>query len=289
MQPILFYIGSFPIHTYGALGAVAFLLGAGLSLWRGKRLGMDQNRLADVIFWMAITSLLGARLVFVLQNPGTVSNLAELLDLRGGGLVFYGSFLVGIPVGFALMHRYGLPAFAVWDLFGTAFPLAHAVSRIGCFAAGCCFGAPVDPHFPLAVTFPSSTPETHGSIGGVGLPAIAPTGVPLHPAQLYEALALLLIGLITNLFYRYRRFDGQVFLLYLILYAAARTVLEMFRGDIERGWFLPELLGESLSWSQGMSGVFALLALVVFFWGARARAAKLAVGAQVQGPTGPST
>jgi phosphatidylglycerol:prolipoprotein diacylglycerol transferase len=267
MFPILFHIGSFPIHTYGALGAAAFLTGAGIALWRGTRLGMDQNRLADVIFWMAITSLLGARLVFVLQNPETVSSLGEFLDLRGGGLVFYGSFLVGLPVGFALMHRYKLAPFAVWDLFGTAFPIAHAISRVGCYAAGCCYGSPTDPGFPWAITYPHDHP-------------LAPSGVPVHPVQLYEAAALLGIGLLTNLFYPYRRFDGQVFLLYLVLYAAARPVLEIFRGDIDRGWFLPELLGQTLTWSQGMSAVFAVFALVVFFFGARSRSARLSTAAQ---------
>jgi phosphatidylglycerol:prolipoprotein diacylglycerol transferase len=266
MFPILFHIGSFPIHTYGALGALAFLVGAGISLWRGVKLGLDQNKVADVIFWMAITSLLGARLVFVLQNPETVSSLAEFLDLRGGGLVFYGAFLVGIPVGFGLMQRYQLPPFAVWDLFGTAFPISHAISRVGCYAAGCCYGAPTDAGFSLAVTYPHDHP-------------LAPSGVPVHPAQLYEAAVLLGIGLATNLFYRHRRFDGQVFLLYLVMYAAARPILEIFRGDIDRGWFLPDLLGEILTWSQGMSAVFAVVALVVFFFGARARGARLSTAA----------
>ena len=91
-----------------------------------------------------MTGLVGARLTFVLQNPGAVSSFGDLFDLRGGGLVFYGAFLVGIPVGFAVMYLYALPAFQVWDLLGTAFPLSHAISRVGCWAAGCCYGAPTD-------------------------------------------------------------------------------------------------------------------------------------------------
>lgn len=257
MWPILFHVGGFPIHSYGALGALAFVVGAGMSLWRATRAGMDRDRVADVIFWMAMTSLAGSRIVYVLQNPGTVHGFGELFDLRGGGLVFYGAFVVGLPVGFLLMARYRLPAFALWDVFGTAFPLSHAISRIGCFAAGCCYGRPTDA--PWAVTF------------AVGHP-LAPGGVGLHPAQLYEAGALFAIAAATNLFYRHRSFDGQVFLLYLLLYAASRTVLEVFRGDLDRGWFLPEVFGEWVSWSQGMSGVFALVALAVFFVGARRRA-----------------
>lgn len=274
VHPVLFEVGGFPIHGYGAMGALAFVVGAGIALLRGVRQGMDRDRLADVIFWMAITSLLGARLVFLIQNPGTVTSVASLFDLRGGGLVFYGAFLVGIPVGFALMRRYGLPAFAVWDVFGTAFPLSHAISRVGCYLAGCCYGSPAE--VPWAVTFPPHQ-------------ALAPANVPLHPAQLYEAGALVAIAAATNLFYRHRRFDGQVFLLYLVLYAAARAALEAFRGDLDRGFFLPEVLGERLSFSQGMSAVFVAVALVVFFWGARRQARieaeRRAIGASITGPT----
>lgn len=272
MFPVLFTIGGFPFHSYGVLGALSFLMGAGLVLWRGTRIGLDKNQVADVIFWMAMTGLLGARLVFVLQNPGMVTSLGQLLDLRGGGLVFYGGLLVGIPVGFWVMWRKDLPPFQVWDLLGTAFPLSHAISRVGCYAAGCCYGAPTDVSW--AVTFP------------VGHP-ITPGGVPLHPVQLYEAAVLFAIAVVTNVFYRYRRFDGQVFLLYLVLYAGARAVLEVFRGDMDRGWFLPDVFGPTVTWSQGMSVVFGVVALGLFFWGARRGAEKRAIGAQISGPSQP--
>ncbi len=254
MHPILFTVGSFPIHAYGALGALAFVVGAGLTLLRCRWQGLDPNRMSDVIFWTSLAGLIGARAVFALQNPGIVSSLGDLLDLRGGGLVFYGGLLTGLPVGFALMRRFELPIFASWDIWGTAFPLSHAISRVGCFAAGCCYGLPS--RGPLAVTFPDDQ-------------LIAPAGVPLHPVQLYEAAGLLLVALATNLFHRHRRYDGQVFLLYLVLYAALRTVTEAFRGDGDRGWFLPELLGQALTFSQGTSAVMVVVGLVVFFGVAR--------------------
>lgn len=254
MHPVFIETGFGTIYSYGAMGALAFIVGCGLVLWRSRRLGLDFNRVADVIFWMAISGLIGARLVFALQQPEAIETLGDLFDLRRGGLVFYGSFLVGIPVGFWLMWRSELPIFALWDIFGTAWPLSHAISRVGCFAAGCCYGLPTDS--PLAVTFPEGS-------------AIAPEGVPLHPVQLYEAAALVGIAGITNLFYRHRRFDGQVCLLYLLLYAVVRSITEVFRGDLERGYFLPELLGQVLTYSQGMSLVLAVVALAVFLVGAR--------------------
>jgi len=269
MHPILFSIGGFEIHTYGFMGGVAFLVGAAIVLYRAHRLGQTLERTADLIFWLAVLSLLGARLVFVLQNPETVNSFAGLFDIRGGGLVFYGAFIVGFPLGFLLMNRWDMPPFAMWDTMATAFPIAHGISRLGCYAAGCCYGIPTDG--PTAVVFPDHS--------------LAPSGIPMHPVQLYEAFTLFAIGAACNAFYRHRRFDGQVMLLYLSLYAVARAVLEMFRGDVERGWFLPELLGRVLTWSQGMSLVLAVVAIGVFFVGARRAAAKKAIGAKIEGPT----
>ncbi len=259
MYPILFTVGGFAIHTYGAMGALGFLVGCGIVLWRCVGAGLDLNRVSDVIFWGSIASLLGSRLVFVLQNPGTVSSPAEFVDLRSGGLVFYGAFLTGLPVGFGLIRRFRLPAFLLWDIFATGLPVAHAISRIGCFAAGCCYGSPWDG--ALAVEYPVDNP-------------LAPHDGPVHAVQLYESGALLLIGAAVNAYYPRRRWDGQVFLLYAVLYAVARAVLETFRGDVERGWFLPELLGQVLTFSQGISVVFAVVALALFLGVARrARAA----------------
>jgi phosphatidylglycerol:prolipoprotein diacylglycerol transferase len=254
VHPILFELSGLPIHAYGVLGALAFVVGTGITLLRARALGFEVHKVADLIFWLALASLAGARLLYVAQHPADVRSLWSVFDLRGGGLVFYGAFLTGIPAGFVLLRRYGFPVFVFWDILATALPFAHAVSRVGCFLAGCCYGTPSDAAW--AVTFPAGTPT-------------APPGVPLHPVQLYEAATLLVIGVATNLFYPHRRFDGQVILLYLLAYAGARTVLESFRGDPGRGLFLPGLLGGAVSFSQGMSAIVAVVAVVVFFVGAR--------------------
>lgn len=255
MYPILFEIGGFPIHAYGALGALGFLVGCAIVLWRFHTLGRDVNRVTDVIFWGALAALLGSRLVFVLQNPGSVHSIGEFFNLRSGGLVFYGAFLTGPPVALALLRRGGLPLLEAWDVFATGLPVAHALSRVGCFAAGCCYGSPWDG--PLAVTYPADNPLT-------------PHDGPVHAVQLYEAGALLLIGAATNLWFPRRQWDGQVLATYLILYAVARALLETVRGDLARGFFLEAWLGQTLTFSQGVSAVFvvAATALVV----ARSRA-----------------
>lgn len=262
MHPILFHLGDVAVHSYGAAGAVGFLLVAGVALVRARALGIKPERTADLIFWTSVAALLGARALYLLQNPQHVDGPLSFVDLRSGGLVFYGAMIVGLPVGSLLMRAYSMPFYAMWDIFATAMPLAHAISRLGCFAAGCCWGAATD--VPWAVTY------THPR-------AVAPLHQAVHPTQLYEAGWLLLVGVVVNAFYARKRFDGQVMLLYLTLYAFGRSVVEAFRGDAARGFFLPGLLGDALTFSQGTSLVLAAVACAVFLVGAR-RARARSVG-----------
>ncbi|HMV68004.1 MAG TPA: prolipoprotein diacylglyceryl transferase, partial [Myxococcota bacterium] len=143
MHPVLVDLGGFELRSYGALGAIGFLLAALLAIRWGERRGWSRDAVTDVIFWSSIAGIAGARLVFLLQNPGSFSPWA-LFDLRSGGMVFYGAPLLGLPVLLAAARRHDLPLTGVLDGAGRFAPLAHAISRVGCFAAGCCYGAPTD-------------------------------------------------------------------------------------------------------------------------------------------------
>lgn len=249
MHPILFHLGSAPIHTYGVAGAVGFLLATFIVLRRSRDLFLNRDKVVDVIFWGSISAIVGARAVFVFQNPEFASSLGAMLNIRGGGLVFYGALLAGLPVVGLLIWRHKLPFFAFMDVVATAAPFGHAVARLGCLAAGCCYGLPTS--LPWGVTY--SHPLTD-----------APHAVALHPTQLYAALYLAAIGAACNWLYARKRWNGQVMLLYLVSYAVARSLNEVLRGDFERGWFLPEALGQVLTTSQGLSILFAAAAIVVF-------------------------
>lgn len=259
MHPILFQIGDVAIHSYGVLSAAGFLLIAFLTIRRGRAAGLDPDKLVDMIFWTSIAAVVGARAVYIIQNPGDLTTPMEWINLRTGGLVFYGAMFTIIPVGGLMMWRHKLPFYKVMDMVAAAAPLGHAVSRLGCFFAGCCYGRPTD--VPWAVIYTDDL-------------APAEYGVPVHPTQLYEAAYLFAIFVVVNVFYSRKRFDGQVTLLYLMLYAVLRSVNEVFRGDSTRGWFLESVLGQTVSTSQGLSLVIALVALVVFLVGARRNAGK---------------
>ncbi len=242
MHPILFELGDFPVHTYGLMGMLGFLLVVFVLLRRARQLFLNLDKVVDTIFWTALSGLIGARGLYLLQNPEAVQTLGQVFQIRQGGLVFYGALLLGLPVAALLVWRHGLPLRAFLDALATALPLGHGVSRLGCFFAGCCYGRPTELPWGIVHHHPL---------------ADAPAGLSLHPVQLYEAAALIGIGVVLNLLYAKKRFDGQILLLYLALYAGARLLVETFRGDASRGF----LLGEWLSFSQGVSLLVGLLAV----------------------------
>ena len=263
MHPVLVHLGSIPIHTYGAMGALGFLVVTWMVLRRSAALGMKREHVVDVIFWGSLAAIFGSRLLFVLQNLERMDSVGRWFDFRSGGLVFYGALLVGLPAIGLILWRHKLPFYAFMDLTAAALPIGHGLSRLGCYFAGCCYGVPTD--VPWAITFTDPRVD-------------APVGVPLHPTQLYAALYLFAIGAVLNWFYARRRFDGQVMLLYLVLYSVARSLNELVRGDAERGFLLEEQLGQVISFSQGISLLVAAVALGIFFFGARK--------ASETGPTG---
>ncbi len=255
--PILTQIGSFDLHTYGALGAAGFLLGCWIALRHARRMGWSPDSVIDVIFYASVAAIMGARLVWMLQNPGHFQSPFDLINLRSGGLVFYGAFL-GFPAAAWAIRRHKLPTWEVLDMFGQILPLAHGISRLGCLGAGCCYGLPTTLPWGVLYTDPLTA---------------APRDVPRHPTQVYEAIGLFLIfGLMTWLS-THKRFSGQVVLSYALSYAALRSVVELFRGDADRGFVFEGLLGPVISTSQGVSIVVAITALALWRWRSKATAA----------------
>jgi phosphatidylglycerol:prolipoprotein diacylglycerol transferase len=230
MHPVLLRIGPFAVHTYGVFVAMAFLSAIALALREARREGEDPNKILDVCFYALVAAIIGSRILYVLVNWSIFRHdPLEILRLWHGGLVFYGGFIGALITALWCINKKGLPLLKTMDIMAPSIAFGQFVGRIGCFFAGCCYGKTCD--LPWAVTF--THPES-----------LAPKGVPLHPTQLYSSLNSLLIFFALMWLRRIKRFEGQIFWVYVLLYAVTRSILEHFRGD-ERGMFLEGMLSTS--------------------------------------------
>ena len=256
MHPILIEAGPLTIASYGFLFALGVLLAILLSFRLAKKENIDLKVFADFVFYVMLLSLLGAKILLLLTNlnyylkyPGEIKYL-----LTSGG-TFYGGLIFGAVFAVWFIRRHKLSYRQLGDIAGPALALGHFFGRLGCFAAGCCFGR-VAAHSHLAVTFNN-------------LKANALTGVPLHipiyPTQLMEAGLNLANFLFLMLWYKKRKFKGQVFALYMLNYSLIRFAVEYFRGDPDRGYVFGgmEQPFSSLSLPQLISIVGFITALVL--------------------------
>ena len=259
MFPKLLDIGRVHIASYGLFVAAGYLAGI---LWlkrRRDRMGLSEDRFWSLIYACFFGAVLGGKLMFMAVNWHSFASgeLGFIRDFRYG-FVFYGGLLGICAAGFGWCWYDGIPALAAADYFAAIAPVGHAIGRIGCLAAGCCYGAPT--RLPWGVTFrrPDSLVPEHLR------------GVPLHPTQLYEAAGNLLIA--AALWRVLKRVQagkaepGTVFFSYFLLYAALRFAVEFLRAD-ERGGF-----AAGLSPAQWTALAFAAAGLAWFALERRLRA-----------------
>jgi phosphatidylglycerol---prolipoprotein diacylglyceryl transferase len=253
MYPILFEIGGFPVFSYGVLLAAAYLLGLQFALVRARAVGLNPNRVMDLGIWIIISALLGAKLMLVLVDFDTFRrNPSDIFTLVRSGGVFYGGLIAGVIVALWYLRRHRMPMWTVTDVFAPGIALGHVVGRMGCFFAGCCYGRPAD--VPWAVTFTS--PFAAENVG-------TPLHTPLHPAQLYEAGAeLLILVVLLATERRGRPFPGRTFWGYMLLYGISRFIIEIYRGD-------PRGMVGAFSTSQFVSVLIVPLAIIMLILLAR--------------------
>jgi phosphatidylglycerol:prolipoprotein diacylglycerol transferase len=255
MYPEIFHIGSFPINTYGVFLALAFLCAILIAVKLAARDGLPKEKIYDLCLWMLLASLVGSKLLMLFTEPEYRDHPLQLLSLdflRSGG-VFYGGFIAAVLTGFFLMKRYNLPWWKTADACAPGIAIGNFFGRQGCFAAGCCWGKPTT--LPWGVKFT----ELGHEITGV------PTNTYLHPTQLYESFAMLVVFLFLLWLHKHKRFSGQVILAYALLYSIVRFAIEFVRDD-PRGDILGLTTLTGLSTSQLISlivGVSALVLLIV--------------------------
>jgi phosphatidylglycerol---prolipoprotein diacylglyceryl transferase len=261
MYPKLFEYGEFFLPTYGVLVALGFLA----ALWVVNRLsreaGLDPERSMNLALYCVLSGLVGAKLLYIvleyqryLARPG---DLFTISTLQSGG-AFYGGLILAIVVSYLYGRRQKLPWLRTADVFAPAIAIGHGIGRLGCFAAGCCWGGRCD--LPWAVVY--TDPEANRLVG-------VPLNIHLHPTQLYEAGGeFLIFGFLWWRFHRKHR-EGTIIGLYLILYSILRFSVEFVRHHEQEN-----LLGLPLSNAQWIS-------LVLIAVGAAILARKSAPPARV--------
>jgi phosphatidylglycerol:prolipoprotein diacylglycerol transferase len=259
MFPRLISIGSFFLGTYGTLVALGFLVGLFVTVRLARRAGLKPDPIVNLAVYSALSGLVGAKIAMLLfdfpayrAHPGDIFTIETL---RAAG-VYQGGLVLALIVAAWYIRSQHLPWLTTFDVFAPGIAVGHAIGRLGCLCAGCCWGIPT--HVPWAITFRNQQAwQTTG----------VPLGIPLHPTQLYEALAEAVIFAVLLRRIRRPHAAGAIIGLYLILYSVSRFLIEFYRFHEQ-----PTELGLSLT--QWMS-IGLLLAGVWILWNRAAKPAAV--------------
>lgn len=232
MHPVLFEIGGITVYSYGfmialgVIGAVAYL-----AIQGKKDVGLTFDQANTLFILIFAAAFIGGKVFLLFEDPSRyLSSPAKLLT--GRGFVFYGSFLFAVPTMLWFFRKHKLNSYKMLDVMAIVTCIVHMFGRIGCFLAGCCYGKPTDGWFSVTYTDEVCQAE--------------PLNTPLFPTQITEAGFIFLVMIVLLVIKsRFQKFYGQLFLLYLILYAIGRSILEIFRGDVARGFIIDGILSHS--------------------------------------------
>ncbi|MBN2168583.1 MAG: prolipoprotein diacylglyceryl transferase [Actinobacteria bacterium] len=210
MHPELFHIGGITIYSYGVFLALGFIVAALVGRRRLEEMYRNPDILLDLVLAAVVGGILGARLFYILGHWSYyMANKGEIFKFNMDGLVFYGGLIFGLLFTFAVGRLRHVRVWTIMDLCGLCVPLAMAITRIGCFMNGCCYGKTTS--MPWGITFP----ELVGA---------------RHPTQIYELI--LDLALFAFLWYMRDKFtrEGMAFFVFVMGYSTIRFTMEFFRG-----------------------------------------------------------
>jgi phosphatidylglycerol:prolipoprotein diacylglycerol transferase len=225
MHPTLIDAGLFQIRSYGFMLAFSFLAGIYVGAWRAKRQGVQPQLILDLSVFIILGAVVGSRLLYVLFHLAEFSNPLQFFELWRGGATFYGGLILAIAASIAFTHRKNLPFLQVADILSPSIALGMALTRVGCFLSGCCFGKPTEA--PWGVLFPPSCPA--GESAAYTAVSLGVDVVHLHPTQVYSSLYGWLIIAVLLLVEKRLRKRGALFGLLLVLAGIARFTVDFFR------------------------------------------------------------
>lgn len=232
MFPVIAKFGPLTLHSYGLMLALGFGAAIWLAMRRAPHFDIEPAHILDLSLWVVLAAMVGSRLMFVaLYWEDFSSDLLKIVKPPYEGLVWYGGFILALPVGLLYARRRKWNMLTVMDVCAPAVALGHAIGRVGCVLHGCCFGSPTS--LPWGICYPK------GSLASETYP-----GAAVHPSQLYESAGdLALMGLLLWFSPR-RRYPGHILAWFLVGEGLVRFLVEFTRGD-DRGTLISPVLSPS--------------------------------------------
>ena len=256
-----------PVRGYGMMVLAGAATGVWMATYRAQRAGIDREIIWSMAFWLFIGGMVGGRAFYVIEYwdarfhaDSLRETLLRVINFPEGGLVVYGALFGGVAAVLLFIRKHKLPALATFDLIAPSMAIGLALGRIGCFLNGCCYGGATN--LPWGVSFPPGSPPYIDQIASSALSSANPPphSLPVHPTQLYSAITAALIGWVLWSYYPFRRRDGQVIALMLMIYPISRFMEEIIRTDE------PAVFGTGLSISQNISLAVFVAGIGVWFY-----------------------
>lgn len=216
MHPILIEIGIFRIYSYGFMLALSFFIGIWYAGRRAEKRGVPKEIIQDLGIILILLAVVGSRTLYILTHRDHYHNLLDIIALWEGGATYYGGLVLSVIGACIYLRKKKIDFFKAADICAPPAALGVAITRIGCFLSGCCFGSPTS--CSLGVVFPADSPAGYLF-----------SGMNIHPTQLYSSFYGLVILAALLLVERKRLFDGFTFAFFCIFYGASRFTVDFFR------------------------------------------------------------
>lgn len=244
MIPVLLRLGPFSVRSYGVMLVISFLVGTYWALKAGARRGISEDRIFSLVGWILLSSIAGARLHFVLAHPSSFASPLDFFRIWEGGLTLYGGLIAAIATSILYLRKQRIAFLPVADAVAPALALGEAITRIGCFLNGCCFGAVCSGGLCIHYPHDSYAAQTLGDVG-------------VYPAQLFLSAAMAVLFVVLWRLDRKRLAAGVLLGLYLAGQGIARYAV-----DFARYYEPVDRITTMGAWLQTKSQLIALLLAV---------------------------
>lgn len=215
MRIILFSLFGIKIKSYGLMIAIGIIVAAALFINKGKKRGYDEDSLLNLIICAVIGGILGGKGLFIITEIKEIIKDPGILLNFGYGFVVYGAIAGGTLGMYLYCRKKKWNILEMMDITVAGLAIAQGFGRIGCFLAGCCYGA--ETQLPIGVVFPEGS--------------LAPAGIHVHPTQIYSSIFDFILGIFLLYYGKKQRENGKVMGMYLMIYSIGRFLVEFLRND----------------------------------------------------------